>query len=134
MTMAANRVSGTKAEKKKGQQRKANREEDVENDEQDGVGDVHAQVKLGLSELLKNLQSGSVKLTGDKATDIGGIITQVIGALEPILVKAVTTMPEAYYGEQEKRAAEATAEQKRQVQVLTFRNDELEQYTRQEKI
>ena len=100
MTMAANRVSGAKAEKKKGKQRKANRGEDVENDEQDGIGDVHAQVELGLSELLKNLRSGSVKLTGDKATDVGGIITRVIGALEPILVKAVTTMSEAYYGEQ----------------------------------
>ena len=131
--MAANRVSGAKAEKKKGKQRKANRGEDVENDEQDGIVDVHAQVELGLSELLKNLPSGSVKLTGDKATDIGSIITQVIGALEPILVKAVTTMSEADYGEQAKRAAEATAEQKRQVHVLTFRNDELEQYTQQEK-
>ena len=45
------------------------------------------------------LRSGSVKLTGDKATDIGGIIAQVIGALEPILIKAVTTMSDEYCGE-----------------------------------
>ena len=61
--------------------------------------DVHAQVELGLSELLTNLRSGSVKLSGDKATDIGGIIAQVIGALEPILIKAVTTMSDEYCGE-----------------------------------
>ena len=65
-------------------------------------------------------------------TVFGGIIAQVFGTLEPILVKAVATMSEAFYGEQAKRASEATAELKRQVQVLTFRNDELEQYTRQE--
>ncbi len=61
--MAANRVSGTKAEKKKRKQRKTNREEDVVNDEQDGIVEVHAQVELGLSELLTNLRSGSVKLS-----------------------------------------------------------------------
>ena len=117
--MAANRVSGAKAEKMKGKERKANRGEDVQNGEQDGIG---------LSEMLANLRSGSVKLTGDIATVIGGIIAQ-----EPILVnKTVTTMSEAYCSKQAKRAAEATAELKCQVQVLTFRNDELEQYTRQE--
>ena len=58
----------------------------------------------------------------------------MIGALEPILIKAVTTMSEAYCGEQAKRASEATEELKRQVQVLTFRNDELEQCTRRENI
>ena len=63
------------------------------------IGDVQAQVELGLSELLTNLRSGSVKLTGDKATDIGGIIAQVIGALEPILIKAVTTMSDEYCSE-----------------------------------
>ena len=56
----------------------------MENDEQDGIVDVHAQVEQGLSGLLTNLRSGSVKLSGDKASDIGGIIAQVIGALEPI--------------------------------------------------
>ena len=107
--MAANRVSGNKAEKTKGKQRKANGWEDVVIDEQDGIRDMHAQVELGLSELLTNLRSGSVKLTDDKATDIGGIIAQVIGALEPILVKAVATMSEGYCGEQAKGASEATA-------------------------
>ena len=97
------------------------------NDEQDGIVEVHVQVELVLSELLTNLRSGSVKLSSDKASDIGGIIAQVIGALEPILIKAVTTMSEAYFDEQAKRAAEAAEELKRQVQVLTFRNDELEQ-------
>ena len=77
-----------------------------------------------------------MKLTDDKATDIGGIIAQVIGALEPILVKAVATMSEGYCGEQAKRALEATAYQllKRTVQVLTFRNDDLEQYTRRDNV
>ena len=80
MTVATNR--STKAEKKKAKQRKTNGLEDVVIDEHGGIDDVHAQVELGLSELLKNLRSGSVKLSGDKATDIGGIIAQVIGALE----------------------------------------------------
>ena len=53
--MAANRVSAAKAEKKKGKQRKANRGEDVQNDEQDGIVDVHAQFELGLSEMLTKL-------------------------------------------------------------------------------
>ena len=78
--MATNR--NTKAEKKKAKQRKTNGLEDLVIDEHDGIEDVHAQVELELSELLNNLRSGSVKLSGDKATDIGGIIAQVIGALE----------------------------------------------------
>ena len=76
----------TKAEKRRSA---ANRSEYVENDE-DGIVDVHAQVEQGLSELLTNLRSGSVKLSGDKASNISGIIAQV-----PILIKAVTTMSEA---------------------------------------
>ena len=88
----------------------------------------------GLSELLTNLGSGSVKLTGDKATDIGGIIAQVIGALEPILIKAVTIMSEAYCSELARKTTEATEALKRHVQVLRFRNDELEQYTRRENV
>ena len=67
------------------------------NDEQDGIVEVHVQVELALSELLTNLRSESVKLSGDKASDIGGIIARVIGALEPILIKAVTIMSEAYF-------------------------------------
>ena len=74
----------TKAEKRR---LAANRSEYVDNDEQDGIVDVHAQVEQGLSELLTNLRSGSVKLSGDKASNIGSIIAQV-----PILIKAVTTM------------------------------------------
>ena len=132
MTIATNR--STKAEKKKAKQRKTNGLEDVVIDEHDGIDDVHAQVELGLSELLKNLRSGSVKLSGDKATDIGGIIAQVIGALQPILIKAVTTMSEAYCSELTRKTTEATDELKRHVQVLTFRNDELEQYTRRENV
>ena len=130
--MATNR--STKAEKKKGKQRKTNGVEDVVIDEQDGIVDVHAQVELGLSELLTNLRSGSVKLSGGKATDIGGTIAQVSGALEPILIKAVTTMSEAYCSELTRKTTEATEELKRHVQVLTFRNDELEQYTRRENV
>ena len=45
--MAANRVSGNKAEKTKGKQRKTNGWEDVVIEEQDGIRDMHAQVWVG---------------------------------------------------------------------------------------
>ena len=43
-------------------------------------------------------------------------------------------MSEAYCSELSKKAAEATEALKRQVQVLTFRNDELQLYTRRDNI
>ena len=54
--------------------------------------------------------------------------------LEPILIKAVTTMSEAYCSELTRKTTEATEELKRHVQVLTLRNDELEQYTRRDNV
>ena len=54
--------------------------------------------------------------------------------LEPILIKAVTTMSGAYCSELTRKTTEATEELKHPVQVLTLRNDELEQYTRRDNV
>ena len=92
--------------------------------------DVDHHVQDTVDDLIKNLRNG------DGKSDIGRIIAQVIAisALQPVITEAVTIVAKSICGEHEKRLKTENDKLKRQIQMLSLKNDDLEQYSRKENV